>query len=198
MNNDNTELGTLLSLALDGGDQSDLSDQQQAALGRLKQVIETLRLDAADPVPEQVLERARALESRLPRPVSWLDRTVAFVMNPLLDSLHRPELGLRGHELRQCTFEIEGYRLDLEIAQPDSKPGSDAQADIGVRGQLDSEHPMEFPLRVALLRHGSDASVLTLETSDDGRFAFEAPAGPYDIAFELATGKQMIGSIELP
>ena len=57
---------------------------------------------------------------------------------------------------------------------------------------------MNFPLRVALIRKGSNASVLTLETTDDGGFVFQAPVGVYEIAFELSTGKQMIGSIELP
>ncbi|MAJ45970.1 MAG: hypothetical protein CBC35_01560 [Planctomycetes bacterium TMED75] len=204
MQNDNTELASLLSLALEGGDESNLSRSQRAALNRLKQVIETIRSDTADPVPARVLERARSLESRLPRPVSWLDRTVAFVMNPLLDSLHRPEPGLRGHELRQCTFETEGYRLDLEIAQPATEhPSGDqteteTELEVEVRGQLDSEQPIEFPLRVALIRKGSDASVLNLETTQDGGFVFQAPAGSYELAFELSTGNQMIGSIELP
>ena len=198
MKNDNTELGLLLSLALEGGDETGLSTSQRSALSRLKEVIETVRLDAANPVPARVMERAKLLESRLPRPVSWLDRTVAFVMNPLLDSLQQPEPGLRGHELRQCTFETEGYRLDLEIAQPEIENESDAQSEIEVRGQLDSEYSMNFPLRVALIRKGSNASVLTLETTDDGGFVFQAPVGVYEIAFELSTGKQMIGSIELP
>jgi hypothetical protein len=198
MKNDNIELGLLLSLALEGGDETGLSTSQRSALSRLKEVIETVRLDAANPVPAGVMERAKLLESRLPRPVSWLDRTVAFVMNPLLDSLQQPEPGLRGHELRQCTFETEGYRLDLEIAQPEIENESGAQSEIEVRGQLDSEYPMNFPLRVALIRKGSNASVLTLETTDDGGFVFQAPVGIYEIAFELSTGKQMIGSIELP
>ena len=199
MSEHRTELTNLLSLAMDGGDSTGLSEKDQRALDRLRQMLMTLRSDRADPVPDSVTTRAKALHTRLPSPVGWLDRTIAFVMNPLLDSLQQPQLGLRGQELRQCTFEIDGYRLDLEIAQPRSgtTPNPDHQ-EIDVRGQLDSEQAVSYPLRVALLRKGTSASVLTMETTDDGRFDFTAPSGSYELAFEITSEKQMIGSIELP
>ena len=198
MTHNRTTLTNLLSLAMDGGDSSGLSDDERASLDRLKSMILTLRSDAADPVPGQVIERGKALHERLPRPVPWLDRAVAFVMNPLMDSLQQPQLGLRGHELRQCTFEIDGYRLDLEISQPKTGDFEDALPEIGVRGQLDSEQVVTFPLRLALIRKGTSASILDMETTDDGRFDFTAPSGSYELAFEIAEDKQMIGSIELP
>ena len=198
MSNQRTALTKLLSLAMDGGDSTGLSDEDQRALDRLRQMIMTLKSDRSDPLPESILERAKALHTRLPRQVGWLDRTIAFVMNPLLDSLHQPQLGVRGQELRQCTFEIDGYRLDLEISQPGQGGLVDQAEEIDVRGQLDSEQEVAFPLRVALLRKGTDASVLAIETTDDGRFAFTAPTGSYELAFEITHDKQMIGSIELP
>ena len=197
MSNHGTELSNLLSIAMDGGDTTGLSDQDKKALHRLRQMILTLKSDGADPVPKSILDRGKALHTRLPRPVSWLDRTIAFVMNPLLDSL-QPQPGLRGQELRQCTFEIDGYRLDLEISQPAPTGSAGQDSQIDVRGQLDSEQDLSFPLRVALLRKGTDASILTMQTTDDGRFDFSAASGTYELAFEITTEKQMIGSIELP
>ena len=198
MTHNRTTLTNLLSLAMDGGDSSGLSDDERESLGRLKSMILTLQSDADDPVPAPVIERGKALHERLPHPVSWLDRAVAFVMNPLMDSIQQPQLGLRGQELRQCTFEIDGYRLDLEISQPTPGSTGDELPEIGVRGQLDSEQVVPFPLRLALIRKGTSASVLAMETTDDGRFDFTAPSGSYELAFEISKDKQMIGSIELP
>ena len=198
MSNNRTTLTTLLSLAMDGGDSSGLSEEDQKALSRLRAMILTLQSDAADPVPQGVVERGKALHDRLPRPVGWLDRTVAYIMAPLMDSIQQPQLGLRGQELRQCTFEIDGYRLDLEISQPRQAGSEDALQQIDVRGQLDSEQAMAYPLRLALLRKGTSASVLSMQTTDDGRFDFTAPSGSYELAFEITQDKQMIGSIELP
>ena len=198
MSEHRTELTDLLSLAMDGGDSTGLSENDQRALDRLRQMIMTLRADRADPVPDAVRERGKELQTRLPSQVGWLDRTIAYVMNPLLDSLHQPQMALRGQELRQCTYEIDGYRLDLEIAQPRASDSLEADQEIDVRGQLDSEQEVAFPLRLALLRKGTSASILSMETTDDGRFDFTVPSGSYELAFEITSEKQMIGSIELP
>ena len=119
-------------------------------------------------------------------------------MSPLLDSLHQPQMGLRGHELRQCTFEVDGYRLDLEIEQPGRADDQKEPFPVKVRGQLDSEIEVAFPIRLAVLKQGSDASILTLDTNEEGCFDFEAPRGAYELAFEISKGQQMVGSIELP
>ena len=69
----------------------------------LESAIKSIREDALDPVPAEVLRKAAALASELPTAPTWLetfDRLAAKILTPLFDDGPSLAMGLRGDDLR--------------------------------------------------------------------------------------------------
>lgn len=187
----------LLAVALGERAEGDLAAEDVRALTMIRSTIETIRLDATDPVPQAVLERAHSLASELPTPPSWFDRAVAVVLAPLVDDRPQLAFGLRGDDLRQCTFAANDLRLDLEVEVEISDETSGDEA-TRVRGQIDAEQSINSPVEVAVLIGGTERLVTSTTTEADGRFDLLLPPGDYEFAFRIDDSTQTIGRIEIP
>ena len=185
----------LLGIALGKHQNQDLEAVDLRTLEMIRSAVETIRTDAHDPVPSGVIRKADALKSQLSKPPTWFDRAVAIVLDPLFDDRPQLAFGLRGNDLRQCTYAAGDLRLDLEVEVAIEDPGD---GDSLVRGQIDSEKPLEDAVPVAVFIAGTDRMVATTMTEQDGRFDLVLPPGEYEFAFRLNDDLQSIGRIEIP
>jgi 5-hydroxyisourate hydrolase-like protein (transthyretin family) len=191
----------LLGIAMGKHPERELDDSDLRALEMIRSAVETIRGDANDPVPTGVIRNAKALSSELPKPPSWFDRAVATVLTPLFDDRPQLAMGLRGTDLRQCTYAAGNLRLDLEVEVTNhsgtttDEPGN---VDTHVRGQIDGEKPLEVAVPVAVFVAGTDRMVASTVTEQDGRFDLHLPSGEYEFAFRLNDDLQSIGRIEIP
>ena len=135
----------LLEIALGGSSIEDLTPSDASAVRMIRAMVETIHLDHVDPVPSAVISRARRLGSELATAPNWFDRALAVVMAPLFDDRPQLAMGLRGGELRQCTFGIDGHRLDLEI-EPIEDDDPNTSQPTRIQGQLDGEEPIDEPI----------------------------------------------------
>ena len=191
----------LLAIAMGEMPAPQLGERDRQALEMIRSTVATIRGDAADPVPAAVIERAKKLSSELPKAPSWFDRAAAVVLSPLFDDRPQLALGLRGDDLRQCTYAAGDLRLDLEIGLVDSEPTSGGEAQeqtTRVRGQIDGETPLEAAVPVVVFVAGTNRLVTSTLTAPDGRFDLFLPPGAYEFAFRLGADLQSIGSIEIP
>ena len=181
----------------DAGDPDQPIDPQLEEKRRrqLQTLTETACADLADPVSPVVVTRAYALETRLAKPPSWLDRAAAVILAPLVDSGPQVVLGLRGGTPRQCTLGDDKVRLDFEIEAANDSHG---EALAIVRGQLDTEPALAGAVHGTVLHVATGAAVCNIETDDNGRFDCELPSGTYEFVFQLNGNQQAIGRIELP
>lgn len=167
----------------------------------IRSVLESIREDAEDPVPGEVLARAAALSSSLPRPATWLesfDRMAARVLAPLFDDGPSLAHGLRGDDLRQCTLGVDDLRLDLEIEVDPARKDDRGRVLAMLRGQLDSESGLEGNTRVAFLEIDSGSIAGSLEVDESGRFDVELAAGGYEVVFRMQDGSTALGRIDVP
>lgn len=186
-----------LKIALSDTPEADVRPETRTTVRMIRTLSETIRLDHVDPVPTTVIDRAVGLSAGLERPPSWFDRAVATVLAPLFDDGPRLAMGLRGDTLRQCTFGVEGFRLDLEV-EPLEVDDPDAGRPTQVRGQIDGEEPIEPPIEIAVLLPGTNHLVTTAKARADGRFDLVLDAGTYELAFRLGDRSLTVGSIEIP
>ena len=187
----------LLKIALGEAPEGGLQPSEASVVQMIRTLVDTIQLDHADPVPAAVLHRARGLRTQLTATPSWFDRALAIVMPPLFDDRPQLALGLRGGELRQCTFGIDGHRLDLEI-EPIEDDDPNTSQPTRIQGQLDGEEPNDVPIDVVVLLAGTDHVVATATSKDDGRFNLVLDAGDYEFAFRLSDQTLSIGRIEIP
>ena len=187
----------LLEIALGGNSIEDLPASDATAVRMIRSLVETMHLDHVDPVPTTVISRGRELASELPTAPSWFDRALAIVMAPLFVDRPQLALGLRGGELRQCTFGIEGHRLDLEV-EPLEDDDPNSTQPTRIRGQIDREDPIEVGVDIAVLFAGTDHVAATATTRKDGRFNLVLDAGEYEFAFRHGERALTIGRIEIP
>jgi hypothetical protein len=187
----------LLEIALGESSVDVLQPSDASAVRMIRSLVETIHLDHADPVPGDVLVRARKLATQLVDTPSWFDRALAIVMAPLFDDRPQLAMGLRGGELRQCTFGIDGHRLDLEI-EPLEDDDPNTTQPTRIQGQIDGEDPIDEAIDVVVLFAGTDHVVATASSRTDGRFNLVLDAGEYEFAFRLAGQTLTIGSIEIP
>jgi hypothetical protein len=167
----------------------------------IQTVIETIRQDALDPVPPEVLRRAAALSVELTPPPSWLesfDRLAARIMRPLFDDGPSLAMGLRGDDLRQCTLGVDGLRLDLEIEVDLVRKDDRGRLIAKIRGQLDAEAGLGGPVDVLILDPESEQLLETTRTDDAGRFDLNLREGRYDLVFRLEAGEIVMGTIDVP
>ena len=192
----------LLAYALgEAGDQP-LNADQQRAVEMIQSTVSTLRGDALDPVPSTVVRDACDLASELPQAPTWFDRAVAVILNPLFDDRPQLALGLRGDDLRQCTFSAGDIRLDLEVTPATGDSGSlrdpDAKNLTHIRGQIDGEQELDAAVPVVVFIAGTSRVVRSTLTAKDGRFDLSLLPGEYELAFKLNNDVQSIGRIEVP
>ena len=187
----------LLEIALGGSSIEDLTPSDASAVRMIRAMVETIHLDHVDPVPSAVISRARRLGSELATAPNWFDRALAVVMAPLFDDRPQLAMGLRGGELRQCTFGIDGHRLDLEI-EPIEDDDPNTSQPTRIQGQLDGEEPIDEPIDVVVLFAGTNHVVATATSKNDGRFNLVLDAGDYEFAFRLSSQTLTIGRIEIP
>ena len=170
-----------------------------ARLQMIRTTIDTIGSDALQPIPEQVVRDAIALGRELPKPPSWFDRAVATILKPLFDDRPQLAMGLRGTELRQCTYAVGDLRLDLEVEPLEE---SDSDRLIGsmsiVRGQIDAEFPLHEHIAVAVFIAGTDRMVASTITEPNGRFDVRLPPGSFEFAFRVNDDLQSIGLVEIP
>jgi hypothetical protein len=187
----------LLKIALGDGSTEGLKQAEASTVDMIRSVVQTIHLDHLDPVPTAVIQRGKNLAGELGRLPSWFDRALAIVMTPLFDDRPQLALGLRGGELRQCTFGVDGHRLDLEVELlEDDDPTSNKPTRI--QGQIDGEAPLTDPIEVAVLFAGTDHVAATAITRTDGRFNLVLDQGEYEFAFRLVERTLTIGRIEIP
>ena len=186
----------LLQMALGEAPEPSLSDTDARTLAMMRSVVETVRGDALDGPPSHVLHAATDLLSTLQKAPSWFDRAAATLLAPLFDDRPRLAAGLRGHDLRQCTYSSGDLRLDLEVESPvDQKaPANDSH----IRGQLDAEAPLVASIPVAVFLADTNRLVTSTMTAADGRFDLVLPAGVFDFAFRLDDVNQLIGRLAIP
>ena len=164
-------------------------------------IVSTIHGDQNDPVPESVIRRANELFHQHRTVESWwtvLDRAVARFLQSAVDDGPSLAAGLRGDDLRQCTLEIDGIRLDLEIHVEFLSAGQDDQINAMVRGQLDGEDEIDLPMEGVVLESGSNHFFGHITTDERGRFNIELPAGSYDLVFRDGGGRHLIGTISVP
>lgn len=164
-------------------------------------IISTIHGDRHDPVPESAVRRANDLFHQHRAVESWwtvLDRTVARFLRSAVDDGPSLAAGLRGDDLRQCTLEIDGIRLDLEIHVEFPSTGQDDHIHATVRGQLDGEDELDLPMEGVVLESGADRFFGHITTDGRGRFNIELPAGSYDLVFRGGDGRHLIGTISVP
>lgn len=191
----------LLAIAMGEDTQEEIGEPDRQAIEMIRSTVETIRGDITDPVPSSVVHRAVKLSAELPKAPSWFDRAVAVVMNPLFDDRPQLAVGLRGDDLRQCTYAAGDLRLDLEIGLVDSEAANSEEAEeqgTRVRGQIDGEKPLETAVPVVVFIAGTTRLVTSTMTAPDGRFDLFLPPGAYEFAFRLDEDLQSIGSIEIP
>ena len=167
----------------------------------LQVAIETIRADALDPIPADVLRKASDLAADLPRSPSWLetfDRLAASILAPLFDDGPCLATGLRGDDLRQCTLGIDDLRLDLEIEVDSGRKDARGRLVAKIRGQLDGEIGLGGPVEIVVLQPESEQMLGTVRTDENGRFDLDLSAGRYDLVFRLKDGKTVIGTIDVP
>ena len=167
----------------------------------LQVAIETIRADALDPIPADVLRKASDLAADLPRSPSWLetfDRLAASILAPLFDDGPSLATGLRGDDLRQCTLGIDDLRLDLEIEVDSGRKDARGRLVAKIRGQLDGEIGLGGPVEIVVLDSESEQMLGTLRTDENGRFDLDLSAGRYDLVFRLQDGKTVMGTIDVP
>lgn len=186
----------LLQMVLGEASEPSLSDGEAKTLAMLRSVVETVRGDALDSPPSRVLNAATDLLGTLQQAPTWFDRAAATILSPLFDDRPRLAAGLRGHDLRQCTYSSGDLRLDLEVESPvdQSAPTNDSR----IRGQLDAESPLVDAIPVAVFLADTDRLVTTTMTAADGRFDLVLPAGVFDFAFRLDDVTQLIGRLAIP
>lgn len=188
----------LLEIALSDAPEPVLNDEEARKLQMIRSIIETIRGDALDPVPASLVRSASALSQTLPTPPTWFDRAVAKILAPLFDDRPQLALGLRGEDLRQCTFSCGDLRLDLEVESP-AQTDSDTEEDTSrIRGQIDAESPLVSAIPVAVFIADTDRLVTSTTTQDNGRFDLLLPPGEFEFAFRLDNETQLIGRIEIP
>ena len=195
-------------------ERADISAELQAALGdrspntldsgtekrvrMIQSVMDTLRMDAVDPVPKSVMKAGHALAEHLPKAPSWFDRAAALLLEPLFDDRPRFELGLRGGDLRQCTYAVGEFRLDMEIECSGDLAEDSVEPQTHVRGQIDGERPLAPEIPVVAFVAGTRHVAATTTTRDGGRFDLTLPAGEYEFAFQLDHETQVLGRMEIP
>lgn len=191
-------IANLLNIALGEAPEPTLSTEEARSLQMIRTIIETIHGDVQDPLPNSLLKSASGLAQSLPVAPSWFDRAVAKVLAPLFDDRPQLALGLRGDDLRQCTFSCGDLRLDLEV-EALTTPATNTDEDSSrIRGQIDSEHPLIAPIPVAVFLADTDRLVTSTTTQEDGRFDIELPPGEFEFAFRLDNDTQIIGRIEIP
>lgn len=167
----------------------------------LESAIKSIREDALDPVPAEVLRKAAALASELPTAPTWLetfDRLAAKILTPLFDDGPSLAMGLRGDDLRQCTLGVDDLRLDLEIEVDAVRKDSQGKLIAKIRGQLDGEIGLGGPVEIVVLEPESEQMLGTVRTDGNGRFDLNLSAGRYDLIFRLKNGKTVMGTIDVP
>ena len=167
----------------------------------LQVAIEAIREDANDPIPSEVLRKAAALATELPKAPSWLetfDRLAASILSPLFDDGPSLAIGLRGDDLRQCTLGVDDLRLDLEIEVDSVRKDSQGKLIARIRGQLDGEIGLGGPVEIVVLHPESELMLGTVRTDENGRFDLNLSAGRYDLVFRLKDGKTVMGRIDVP
>lgn len=186
----------LLRIALDDHAEATCTDHEQQVISMIRSIIATIQGDVLDGVPSRVRARATDLVASLPKAPAWFDRAAATLLRPLFDDRPRLVAGLRGHDLRQCTYSTGDLRLDLEVESPST---TDSLADDSrIRGQLDAEQPLVAPIPVAVFVADTDRLVTSTTTAADGRFDLMLPPGIFDFAFKLDDVTQLIGRLALP
>ena len=167
----------------------------------LESAIKSIREDALDPVPAEVLRKAAALASELPTAPTWLetfDRLAGKILTPLFDDGPSLAMGLRGDDLRQCTLGVDDLRLDLEIEVDAVLKDSQGKLIAKIRGQLDGEIGLGGPVEIVVLEPESEQMLGTVRTDGNGRFDLNLSAGRYDLIFRLKNGKTVMGTIDVP
>lgn len=167
----------------------------------LQVAIEAIREDANDPIPSEVLRKAAALATELPKAPSWLetfDRLAASILSPLFDDGPSLAIGLRGDDLRQCTLGVDDLRLDLEIEVDSVRKDTQGKLIARIRGQLDGEIGLGGPVEIVVLHPESELMLGTVRTDENGRFDLNLSAGRYDLVFRLKDGKTVMGRIDVP
>ena len=191
-------------------DQPDSTRELAEALARSLEVsnpegvqvaLEAIREDSMDPVPTEVLRKAAALASGLPKAPSWLeafDRMASNILTPLFDDGPSLATGLRGDDLRQCTLGVDDLRLDLEIEVDSVRKDSQGRLLAKIRGQLDGEIGLGGPVEIVVLDSESGQMLGTVRTNENGRFDLDLSAGSYDLVFRMRDGKTVMGTIDVP
>ena len=191
-------ISQLLEIALGEAPEPTLSPEDARTLRMIRSMVDTIGHDARDPVPASLLKSASALSTSLPQPPSWFDRAVAKLLTPLFDDRPQFALGLRGHDLRQCTFSYGDLRLDLEVEAPDTSMMESESISSRIRGQIDSEESLVAPIPVAVFIADTKRLVASTTTKENGRFDLTLPPGEFEFAFRLDSETQMIGRIQIP
>ena len=164
-------------------------------------IVSTIHGDLADPVPEDVKRRAHGLFHTHRSTVGWwtgFDRTIARFLVASVDDGPSLAAGLRGDDLRQCTLEIDGIRLDLEIHLEHPVTQDEGRLQAIVRGQLDSEGDLGLPMEGVVLDSDSGHLVGSILTDDRGRFDITLEAGSYDLVFKDDQGRHLVGAVTVP
>lgn len=137
--------------------------------GRLRSTAVVLAADAARPVPEAVVARARAIfmPSQAPHPSGRLARLLAELVFDSWSDLPLAAAGMRGMGgTRQLSYRAGDVRLDLSI---EPVPKSPRLLFTGqVHGQFAGK---QMTVRVVC----GDRTVAESETSEFGEFALESP-----------------------
>lgn len=164
-------------------------------------IVSTIHGDQSDPVPPTAIRRASALFHEYRSVGSWwegIDRALARFLISSVDDGPSLAAGLRGDDLRQCTLEIDGIRLDLEIHLDHPVNHEDGRLQATVRGQLDSEGDLDLPMEGVVLDSDSGSMVGPITTDERGRFDIQLQAGAYDLVFKDDQGRHLIGVVTVP
>ena len=193
-----SDISAALQAALGDRPQENLDSGSEKRIRMIQALVDTLRMDALDPVPKSVIKAGHALSEHLPKAPSWFDRAAALLLEPLFDDRPRFELGLRGGDLRQCTYAVGEFRLDMEIECSGELADDSVEPLTKVRGQIDGEQALPPDIPVVAFIAGTSHVAATTVTRDGGRFDLTLPAGEYEFAFQLDHDTQVLGRMEIP
>ncbi|MHC4080508.1 MAG: anti-sigma factor family protein [Planctomycetota bacterium] len=163
----------------------------EANVARLREVIDTMRTDDAEPPTAEAVRRALAVwaDRRAGRILEWLRHAERVVAEVVYDNRQRLAMpGFRGAaSTYQSAYECPCGRVDLQILRRPRSP----DAWWRLRGQVS---PVDAPAvgSVAIVSSGTEEAVAVTTPDRHGRFKIDSPPGVYDLLVELDYGERVI------